>query len=363
MIFTYDKKTKNIESFKETDFKTHNLLERQDIEKWVESSPEILGEDLLIISTEYDKFDKTNERLDLLAIDKSGILTIIELKRDTSGKNVDLQAVKYAAYCSTLTFDDVTRIYKDYLKSKNEIINEEEATKRILEFIENEDFEEFSDRPRIILVARNFQIEVTSSVLWLRKFELDISCIKLRPYEFEPNKLILESSILIPLPETKDFIIKAEKKENVEHNKNLKQQEYFKFYSELIFKVKEIIPISKYNPAPIYYYQIPTNYSGIHFEWSFHGRPRSSFGIELHFEKSNQTESKKLLKKFTSFKDEIEKLTGENLIIQENWGTRWSRMYIEKEEGKITEDLKSWAVNKMIIFYKFLKPKLDELLN
>ena len=64
---------------------SQKILERQDIEKWVESYPEILGEELLILTTEYDKFDKTNERLDLLAIDKLGNLVIIELKRDDSG--------------------------------------------------------------------------------------------------------------------------------------------------------------------------------------------------------------------------------------------------------------------------------------
>jgi RecB family endonuclease NucS len=85
MIFTYDKKTKNISLYDETDFKSQNILERQDIEKWVESYPEILGEELLILTTEYDKFDKTSERLDLLAIDKLGNLVIIELKRDELG--------------------------------------------------------------------------------------------------------------------------------------------------------------------------------------------------------------------------------------------------------------------------------------
>ena len=71
------------------------------------SIPAILGEELLIITSEYDRFDKTNERLDLLALDKDGNLVVIELKRDDSGKNVDLQAIKYAAYCSTLRLADI----------------------------------------------------------------------------------------------------------------------------------------------------------------------------------------------------------------------------------------------------------------
>ena len=45
----------------------------------------ILGDDLLIIAKEFSDFDRTSERLDLLAIDRDGKLVIIELKRDRSG--------------------------------------------------------------------------------------------------------------------------------------------------------------------------------------------------------------------------------------------------------------------------------------
>ncbi|WP_321505546.1 hypothetical protein [uncultured Methanoregula sp.] len=86
MLFTYDKDKKAISTCKETTIKSHNILERRDLEKWIEEHPELLGEELLVLTTEYDKFDKTNERLDLLALDKVGALAIIELKRDDSGK-------------------------------------------------------------------------------------------------------------------------------------------------------------------------------------------------------------------------------------------------------------------------------------
>jgi RecB family endonuclease NucS len=42
-------------------------------------SPQILEEDLLIVTNEYNKFDKTRERLDLLALNRDGKLVIIEL--------------------------------------------------------------------------------------------------------------------------------------------------------------------------------------------------------------------------------------------------------------------------------------------
>ena len=118
MLYVYDKQTKVLVPCKETEFRTHGLLERQHLAKWVEQNPSVLGEELLVITSEYDRFDKTNERLDLLALDKEGNLVVIELKRDDSGRSVDLQALKYAAYCSTLGLADVVEMYVRHQKQK-----------------------------------------------------------------------------------------------------------------------------------------------------------------------------------------------------------------------------------------------------
>ena len=64
---------------------------------------------------EFDGFNDTNERLDLLALDKNGNLVIIENKLDDSGKNVVWQALKYAGYCSSLKKDEIKAIFQQYL--------------------------------------------------------------------------------------------------------------------------------------------------------------------------------------------------------------------------------------------------------
>ena len=55
MLYIYDKQNKSLTPCKETEFKAHGLLERQDLAKWVERYPAILGEELLIITSEYDQ--------------------------------------------------------------------------------------------------------------------------------------------------------------------------------------------------------------------------------------------------------------------------------------------------------------------
>jgi len=361
MLFIYDKKNKVFSPSEETDFKSHEIMERKDIEKWVVDFPEILGEELLIITTEYDKFDKTKERLDLLAVDKHGKLVVVELKREDSGKSVELQAIKYAAYCSLETIDSLVALRKKFLASRNKQKTDEELEKELLDFIDNDDFKQLDDKPRIMLVAKDFRPEVTSAVLWLRKFDVGISCIKLSPYKIDNDRIGLVSSTLIPVPEAEEYMVKSEKKEIIEKTLSRRQDEYVKFYQELSQSFREKIPIALPDPKPSAYYQIPAAINGVHFEWGLHGRPTSSFGVELHFEKGNKDTNRRMLKEMEKSKDVIEQGTGEKVTFQENWGKVWSRLYLEKDEGRMTEELKKWAVEKMTILYKLLQPKLEKL--
>lgn len=359
MIYRLDKEKNRIVPCEETDFKSNNIFERQHIEKWIENYPDILGEQLFIVTTEYDKFDKTNERLDILGLDKDGKLVVIELKRDDSGKSADLQAIKYAAYCSTLRLDNVCQLHKEYLKNRVKDLDDEQIRDKILEFIENEEFEEVSDRPRIILVARQFRPEVTASVLWLRKFGVEISCVKLSPYDLGKGEIAFESNVVIPLPDAQEFIIETERKEA--RSLTVTQVEYVEFYKDLIKRLKQRIPLDYPAPQPKSYYAISTGVGAVHYEWAFHKRPRSSFGVELHFERGSRNSNLEILSHLEDRVPQLEKALQETVKVQKEWGRNWSRLYVEKDEGQLTDELKQWAVEKMAVLINTLQPALDEM--
>lgn len=363
MIYRLDRATNRVVPCEETDFKSKNILERQHIEKWIENYPDILGEELLVITSEYDKFDKTNERLDVLAIDKDGNLVVIELKRDDSGKHADLQAIRYAAYCSNFRLEKICQLYKEYSTKRGKELSDEQASDEILAFIENEDFEEINDRPRIILVARQFRTEVTSSVLWLRNFEVDISCVKFTPYDMGKEEIAFESNIIIPLPEARDFIVEAERKEN--RTVTVTQTKYVEFYKELLERLRDRVThahsFSQPKPQHGGMYQIPTGIGGVHYEWAFHGQPRSSFEVGLHFEKANIEMNLEFLSQLESKLPELEKALHEPLIVEQEWKKRLARLYVTKTESQFTEELKAWAADKMAVLIETLQPALDEM--
>lgn len=189
-------------------FAEMGVYERKDLEEWVKKHPDILGSKLLLITSEFDCFDKSDKRLDLLAIDTNGKLVVIELKRDAAGSHADLQAIRYAAFCSAMTLADIAGLY-----AKFRGCHENEATETIRGFVEDPDFSELDNKPRIILAAGGFDdSEITSCVIWLRTFGLDISCVEITPYRMPDDGIVLVPRVIIPLPEAKDYIVRAETK-------------------------------------------------------------------------------------------------------------------------------------------------------
>jgi len=87
-MYQIDKTTNSISKLEEKTFSALGFKERENLQEWLAGNPEALGEELLIIQKEFDGFSDTNERLDLLALDKQGNLVIIENKLDDSGKDV-----------------------------------------------------------------------------------------------------------------------------------------------------------------------------------------------------------------------------------------------------------------------------------
>jgi hypothetical protein len=64
-------------------------LEVQHLERWIAAKPELLGERLLVITTQFAGFDRTRDRSDILALDEAGKLVVIELKRESECRRRD----------------------------------------------------------------------------------------------------------------------------------------------------------------------------------------------------------------------------------------------------------------------------------
>jgi len=219
-MYRIEKDKNEIIKLEERLFSELGFKERENLQEWIAQNPDTLGENLLIIQKEYDGFNDTRERLDLLALDEEGGLVVIENKLDDSGRDVVWQALKYASYCSTLTTSQIIKIYQEYLDRYED--PEQKAKDAIMEFlgIEDEDALLLNVKDqRIIFVANHYRKEVTSTVLWLLNHQIQIQCFKATPYSLG-DELFLQIEQIIPQPELKEYIIDAAEKAQEDKGKS-----------------------------------------------------------------------------------------------------------------------------------------------
>ncbi|MBO1928279.1 DUF4268 domain-containing protein [Thiomicrorhabdus sp. 6S2-11] len=237
-MYKINKSSNSIQRLEQKSFSSLGFRERDHLQEWIAKEPSVLGEDLLIIQKEFSGFDETHERLDLLALDQQGALVIIENKLDDSGKDVTWQSLKYASYCSGLSKSNISKIYQQYLDINEPGSNAEE---RISDFMGGHDFEEIvlnkGVSQRIILIAAKFRKEVTSTVLWLMNFKLQIQCFRATPFAMG-EELFLNIEQIIPTQDAEDYMIgMAEKaRDDIDSQTQLKNRHIVRkeFWTQLI---------------------------------------------------------------------------------------------------------------------------------
>ncbi|MEF1249535.1 DUF4268 domain-containing protein [Vibrio owensii] len=349
-MFTVNHQTNRISPVKTKRFSELGFTERKHLQEWLAHEPSALGEELLIIQKEFDGFDDTRERLDLLALDKDGNLVIIENKLDDSGRDVVWQALKYASYCASLTKAQIVEIYQQYLDRYEPVTGEVDllnapasASARICEFLDAPDLDELKlnlgNSQRIMLVAANFRKEVTSTALWLLGQGISIACFKITPYSLG-EQLLINIDQIIPTPEAKELMIginakEAEEKttEVVLKNRHTVRREYWERALEAFQKS----PCQLYNnisPSKDHWLSAGSGLSGCPYNLIF---LQKELRVELWISRGVTEENKYLFDLLSQSKQDIEHTFGAEL--------EWMRLD-EKKSCRIQFSTKADGFNK-----------------
>jgi hypothetical protein len=149
------------------------IKEREGIQRLLRDQVSVIGDDLYVVAEEFGEWEDANRRIDLLAVDKQGHLVVIELKRTQTGGHMELQALRYAAMVSAMTFEQLVQAHESYLTRRSDLgIDPSGASDRLQAFLDldGEDRPVISSDVRILLVSGDFSREITTTVLWLNRF-------------------------------------------------------------------------------------------------------------------------------------------------------------------------------------------------
>ncbi|WP_373513446.1 hypothetical protein [Persicitalea sp.] len=164
--------------------------EKDDLEQWIKSNPEILGSEIAIIGQQV--YTKSGP-LDFLGIDRSGNLVVIELKRDKLAREVLAQAIDYAS--------DVATYEPSYLNEICEKFTNQKLGDYLTERFPDTNFEEVAvnQTQRLLLVGFAIEEPLHRMIEWLsEKYNLAINAIILHYTKTKSGDELLSRTVIIP---------------------------------------------------------------------------------------------------------------------------------------------------------------------
>jgi hypothetical protein len=149
----YELSADNIGVPQRVDFAAERVGERSDLQRLLRNHIDEIGRDFARDFRGVLECYRSDRRIDLLAADQQARLVVIEINTDDS--LADLQALRYAAMVSQMTFEEAVDTYKAYLAKRGRA---EDAEKSLLDFLgwAEPTAGHFGEEVRIILAAADF---------------------------------------------------------------------------------------------------------------------------------------------------------------------------------------------------------------
>jgi hypothetical protein len=169
--------------------KDNGRTEPYDLEPWIQSNPEILSLDISIIGRQVTS---KSGPIDLLAIDSSGNLVVIELKRDRLPREALAQAIDYASDVATWSVGKISEVCTSNTGKTLEEIFEEQFPDIELESIN------INSTQRILLVGFSIEASLERMIEWLSDgYSVNINAIVLSYIKtFGGDEILMRTSII-----------------------------------------------------------------------------------------------------------------------------------------------------------------------
>lgn len=352
-----------------TTFGNANLRERQDLQRLLRDHIDVIAPGVLVVAEEYGEWEDSRRRIDLLGVDKDANLVVIELKRTEDGGHMELQAIRYAAMVSTMTFEQVVETYTVYLQERK---FDSDARENLLRHLDWEEPEEdlFAQEVKIVLASADFSREITSAVLWLNERGIDIKCLRLTPY-LDGARTLLDIQQVIPLPEAEEYQVRIRvkaQKERADKSKNsLRHDRRFQFWEQLISRCEGVTQLHA-NIKPGVYNWIGTG-SGVRGLGLNYSLRKHDTAVELYIDRGKDAAHENIaaLRYLEENREDIEKRFGQPLEWQELDGARACRIRLLIELGGWRDEPANWPqvqdtmIQQMMQFESALRPYLDRI--
>ena len=164
--------------------------EKDDLEQWIKSNPQILGEDIVIIG---EQVQTSSGPLDFLGIDNNGNTVIVELKRDKLPREALAQAIDYASDIANWDVDRFREICQKYTSQNLEDLLQERFEDMTIEELA------INQTQRLLLVGTAVEESLGRMIEWLSdNYNIGINAVVLNYAKTKHGDAILSRMVIIP---------------------------------------------------------------------------------------------------------------------------------------------------------------------
>jgi len=317
--------------------------ETDDLERWIKNSPEVLGNDVIIIG---EQIMTKRGPLDFLGIDKSGNLIVIELKRDKLHREVLAQAIDYASNIATWDAEKIDNECEKYTgKTILDLLGENFD-------LDEETLEEISvnNTQKILLVGTGVDESLERMIGWLSdNYDVGINVLLLTYTKTSNGDEILARTTIIPE--------EVEQEKSHRHQKKIHAERHIlrkEFWTQLLEKINQRSNIfSRISPNIYSWIGTGAGKSGISYNFVINNKWGDA---EIYFDagKDSKELNKERFDKLFEHKREIEEKMGQGLIWERLDHRRACRISIKSDAGNL-RDKESWDRIQEIMINLMLK--------
>ena len=164
---------------------TASLIDEQELETLLCEHIELLNNGWLVIGNQIRT--DAGKYIDILCMDHSGCMIVVELKKDLTPREVTAQVIDYAASVSKLTSDEIARLYLEYTQDGKTLNDAYRGRfgKELDETSVN------NDRVKMVIVAAKMDDGTERIIHYLREtYEVDINILFFQVFKSGSQRII-----------------------------------------------------------------------------------------------------------------------------------------------------------------------------
>jgi hypothetical protein len=335
-----------------TEIKRSRLDLEARIEKWIIGDVSLLSPDLLIIGQQVET--AWGKRIDLLCIDGSGNLVIVELKRDMTPREVTAQALDYASWVKDLDREEIDAIAAHHLKDKT-------LGAAFQAKFNDELPQDINERHAMWVVASEIDDSTERIIRYLSEtYGVEINAVRFQFFKAQDGRESLVRTFTV----APDVV--AQNTKRTKHPPSALRKLQFEFWSGFVefCNTNGARPQLISDPLFESYYQINLGFPKVFLELKALGQP-ATLGCQLVVEKAKSASI--IYQQLESQKSTIEAEVKEQLEwippLEEDWRGRVAQTLrgADIESRDKWNEYFAWLVERAETFYKVFLPRLEAI--